>query len=891
MRSTPIFFLLGATLLHCAALTPYPENTCGNRVVDAKEDCDDRTDPSCVACRYRCDVALDGGATTQCNTSGGWACGVDGICRRKSGSLALAGAPVSSNVITLKAGDFDADKRVDVLGSPKYGSAGTSRVHYFDSKGALSSITQIDLSIAIPIVADLDHQGGLDIGFAARNLPLGGFGALAGQTDRTFSTIVFPSKTSPGTDVSFAVINANPSLGVRLPAGLPGCAVGLRSAVDKGVTTYSFGNVCVEAPAGALNPPNVGGTAPAGLTIPLLLDRPRTGRFFDPKDPSYSACGEIAFTTAEALYIMSPCTPGLDGNVAWRADAPVVRVPLTGKLAQTGDTIFTGPVSRLDQDEVVVHYDKLVDAREFWLLDRTDHTFKPDETFSPGTGLPLASGDLDGDGIPDFVLSSAIKLSTPDPLRAGPDAGASKPPARVSDWTHQVAVRDQLRWTEARIGRFNNDDLPDVLVSFTSALDVDVMRNSGGGTFTPFTVRSNQRVQQIASGDFDGDRIDDIAFLESATTLDTGDEATLTLAFGSAEGGPDTPRTAGKFKNVRGFDALRGSGGTANLAVVQVTPVKDQPPNTSISVLFGNGGRVPVAPLFLSDATDLARRWEPVSFNIGKFPNRDTSAIIAISTGFLSHDDPKGGAGQVPFDFHTRPWLATPDPTAVGGFAPFFLVGDDLTKIAGLDQEAFALGRRQLQLITASGDIDVPPDGTDELVNMAPAPLQPDVVNVVIVHTQAASSGDNLTQIQNARVDEGDPIEVFDLDGDGYKDIVYIITVGGKRALSVLLGDKKGGFNTTPITTAGSAIEDAIGFAMIDTGDGTQAAVVTSRQLWLVRLANEHFSYTNASSVLGPTADGITAVTSGDFNGDGVPDLAIAQSGGIRVILQKPVNE
>ena len=91
-------------------------------------------------------------------------------------------------------------------------------------------------------------------------------------------------------------------------------------------------------------------------------------------------------------------------------------------------------------------------------------------------------------------------------------------------------------------------------------------------------------------------------------------------------------------------------------------------------------------------------------------------------------------------------------------------------------------------------------------------------------------------------------------------------------------------------------IYGAVAFAMLDTGfrNGKRvrkAAVVTDQKLWLVEIKNGAPVLTNESRVLGPTPQDITGITSGDFNGDGVPDLAIAQQGGIRVILQKPVNE
>jgi hypothetical protein len=893
LRIAPIFLLFGAALINCASLTPYAAAGCGNRVVELGEDCDDAANPQCKSCRLRCDVSLDAGAPLACPD--GWGCGTDKICRQMTGVLKPATAAVSATVVTLKAGDFDADGRTDIIGSPPFGSAGSSRVHYFDGNAALSTVTALDVPIAIPIVRNLDDSPGDDIGFSVRNLSAGAFGALSGQPDRTFSTIVFPSATFPATDTRFIPVNAAPASGVRLPAGLPSCAIGLRSGTDpvEKAVTHTFASFCT-ATAAEANPGTLDGTA--DFTTSDVQGQPKHGRIFalDDANGNGSACGQIVFTTSDAVKIMSPCTPGTgnDQKVAWRTNASAVTVKLPGTLVEE---IYVGPVDSFARDEIVVHVEKKRenDPKEaaFYKYDPLARDFVASSKFSAATGLPLAGGNLDGDDTPDFVLATGIKLSTPNPLTVS-DATGYAVPEQVKDWTHEVPPRDQLRLSQARIGRFNSDDLPDVLVSFNNSLDVDLMSNSGGGRFVPFTVRSEQIVRGITSGDFDGDRIDDVAFFQSAAELGTADETTLRLAFGSAVGGPGAPRTAGKFKYARGFGPLRGVDGTDDLAVVQIAP-NDGQPVTSISVLYGNGGRQPVAPLSMIDPAEPLRRWEPVSFNIGAFPGPGTQAIIAIATGFLSKDDPTGGSGKAFYDFHTEPWLSLPDSTLVGGLEPFTPIRQDLTAISGIDQAAALKGRRELRLITATGDIDVPKNGTDELVNMANVP-EKNVVSVVVVHTQQNAPPDaTVADIPDARVDEGDPIEVFDLDRDGFADIVYIITVGNRRTLSVLRGNGSGGFVSPPITTASTNIkDDAIGFAKLDSGTVTKVAVVTSNQLWLVDLGKDsQFHASNATTVLGSTTSGITAIAGGDINGDGVPDLAIAQAGGIRIIPQKPTTE
>lgn len=873
MRITPIFFLLGAAFLFdCASLTPYPAGTCGNRVVDVGEDCDEpsETNPQCnKECRLACSDTLACPA--------GWGCGTDDICRQMTGRLQTAKAPVSANVVTLQAGDFDADGHVDIIGSPPFGSGGGSRVHYFDDKGELATTTALDVSISIPIVKNLDGEPGDDIGFAVRNLLSGAFGALSGQSDRTFSTIVFPSSTFPQTDGKFAVLNAG--AGLRLPGGLSSCAVG----IVEGTQGRGIRSLCNASSA----------LQQAPLAVPLdvspadVKGLPRTGRI----DANASACGQVVFTTASSLYIVSPCTPGLAAEVDWQSAIPPLVVPLPGTLAEE---IYVGPVEDFGLDRIVVRIDDK-GADSFLVFNPETKGFDKESKFSRSTGLPLATGNLDGDEYPDFVFSTEIKLSTPDPL-VTVDAGGAKPPKDAAGY-RGVKARDQLRWTAARIGRFNDDDLPDVLVSFTSSLDVDVMGNAGGGRFTPFTVRSEQTVRAITSGDFDGDRIEDVAFFQSAGELGTDSEATLTLAFGSAVGGPEAPRTAGKFKYGSAISALRGANGADDLAVVQITPAAGTLPTTSIAVLLGNGGRQQVSPLFMNDPVAGSDRvWQPASFSVGAFTAKDTNAIIAMATGFRLRAGDKG-SGLVPYDFLTAAWAAAPNKSALGGLDPFVKVAD-LNSIVGFDQDAFKLGTRQLRLISAVGDIDVPKDGIDELVDIAPLAGE-NAVGVLVVHTQESkeSSSAPVAKIADARVEEGDPVELVDLDRDGFLDLVYIIRIANKRTLSVLRGDGKGSFLPTPITSAGTSLaDDAVAFAKLDTGLVTKLAVVTKSQLWLVDLGKDGALHpTDATSALGLNPGGvpdlvITDIVGGDINGDGVPDLAVAQGRAVRVILQEPTN-
>lgn len=858
MRTAPILLGLVAALFSCADLTPIPVNSCGNGVIDATEDCDGNA-PNCSAtCRFTCTTTKD------CPTN--WGCGTDKTCREKTGTFDTATAAVSTNAFSLLAGDFDADGRIDVVGEPPFGSAGSSRVHYFDRTSALAATTTLDLPIPIGVVKNIDNQGGDDIGFAVRGLTIGAFGALAGQRDRSFSTIVFPSVTLANTESRVAYVNA--AANITLPGNLPSCGIGLGTALTPAGVKSELRSICGGS-AGTAGDYLV----PSPFGVGEVYGQAHAGRVRSPPAGlGPSACGQVVFATAHAIQLVSPCRPG--GN-SWSTEPPVA-VPFKGDLLED---VYVGKESDLVLDDVIIH----TTAGFFELAG----TFVEFSRFEDAKTLPLASGDIDGDGQVDFVFPNGISLTTSSPFDAGGGGKRLIPP------------RDQLRWSAARIGRFNNDDLPDVLVSFVDSLDVDVMGNGGGGRFSAFTVRSDQVVRAIGSGDFDGDRIDDVAFLQSAGALDSGQDVILTLAFGSAVGAPETPRTAGKFKNVRTFGSLRGTTAPDNLAVIQ-GGAANATPTTAISVLFGSSGRQLVAPLFMAEGDGSApppgvfdlgadddpktyQVWQPASFSIGAIGAANTLGVFSIATGFKlgrnSTPTPSGG---------TAAWVAFPNPDAVGGLNPFTNV-KALDKIVGVDPSRFQNGSLELGVISTVGDLTVPPDGIDEIISMARLSDGSNQAGIFIV---SSNNGDGAAEpkirLDGINIGGGDSIALFDLDRDGALDLVYLVRGGGeRRALNVLRGDGRGGFVTTPATYADST-RDILGFAKLDAGATTKIAIVTDTSLSLVTMGADAKLSAAVVDKLGESPSGVTAVVSGDIDGDGVPDLAIAQGGGIRVLRQMP---
>jgi FG-GAP-like repeat len=200
--------------------------------------------------------------------------------------------------------------------------------------------------------------------------------------------------------------------------------------------------------------------------------------------------------------------------------------------------------------------------------------------FTPATGSPfqvgsepisLAVGDFNGDGIQDIVTVNRVDGTVT--VLLGNGAGAFKAaasPYKVGASPYAVAVGD-----------FNGDGIQDVAVPDYDSGTLMVLLGTGAGAFkaapgSPITVGAGP--QSVVVGDFNGDGIQDVAIANSG-------DGTITVLLGTGTGGfsaaPGSPFPAGKTPISLATGDFNGDG-------IQDIVIADLGDST-VTVLWGNG--------------------------------------------------------------------------------------------------------------------------------------------------------------------------------------------------------------------------------------------------------------------------------------------------------------
>lgn len=839
--ATNLFGLLAlaTSSVSCGDLSLLESGACGNFVIDLGEDCDGHpleANTVCAepgkpnACRQVCEV--DG----KCPV--GWGCGADGICRQPSGSFAQIGdsIPIASEIV-MYPGDFDGDRATDVLVLGHENSIGTrpARIIYPNPTAGTFDTRPLSTSIGLPAVGHVDDDGGLeDIAFGSPD----GVSLLENSRSRDFEYGLFPFFTVPdGMPFRIVPMDVFPEV--------PGDEfIALVEQTNGQTMVHALeGNTLV--PLWTL-PTTIGALNPIGQA---KLDASTTCKRL-----------VIAARGAKQAFVYSPCRT--DGSSGWNKEASSTIVNLPAGLT-IGDGVL---VTDLDLDgytDILINTSKGPHAawctgNGAFISSKAGGSLNlagPYEMDALAKGeFPLVAADLNGDVQVDFVLPHALLVSrNGGSVIAYENVGAA--------------------WTAAAATDLNANGLTDVIAGSHDAIDLTFLNNAGAGVFNPATVPTDGPVAGLTVGDFDGDLINDVAVGQSFLSGSADQSVGLSVRFGQSHGPPTDVVQIGRIENLDEFVSTYvpdpGATGAASdtiadlLALDKHTAVVDGAEATIRHlVLFrGNGSHVMRTAQALIDEGNVQL---PVAMGIAKLGD-NTAEIVALGADAMT------GRLRLWVIEGTELESLEKGATLSGSFHPFGNTGEISFRYGAL---------------MASGNLDA--DKFDEIVVVAPYGQSANGAAMVIFDYDSIT-GELLARPEklfSASVSFDSILQLRDVDGDGNLDAV--LSTGTHEELGgviIFWGDGHGDILTTgalhvdlPGGIRGfTCLPEKRGCRLILGGmDGTYVGAVNAERRLDVQ-------------AMKGLPRGLSLAT-GDFDRDGVPDLAVHTLEGLKFFRSVPVN-
>ncbi len=902
--------LLGA----CTNLGEIELAQCGNGIVEleSREECDSFPDdggcrpPGAVGeCRFDCSVQEDG-SQRFCPT--GMGCGTDGICRQHSGAFEPKAASGAASVRVL-AGDLDGDRLDDLISVGKNGIT----ISYFDSGGSVSKSSGFGFPPTLPVIAHMTNDTINDMVVVREGLSV-----FRGRSNRALlPTAYAPFEISAVGDAKALIMEAMPFEG-----GIAGSFLGdeVLFLVDNslvGVDTNTVGRV-VDLP---VHFSQIAGDVQVGQII---------------EDAQLSPCDELVLAPKgeDWVWIYSPCLWD-SGNqrYVWNQDNqntnPIMALPRV--QLPPGRQIKKGAI--LADVNVDGHLDLIigtepstacaaVDPTDVFLTYGVgDGTFHSDPATIPATdgdgravlidlgfacAMPLAVGDLNLDGLADIVSPGGILISVPLP-------GGLTPPLAQGSFSLSV-INFGNPWTEAVIADFNGNGLPDV-AAVSDQLRVDFYNGTGDLLLNRFTIPTAGQPSDLVVGDFDGDLIGDLAFRQLGPTgnvpvgVEVGDA--LSIAFGRPLGSLEDPISMGRLSRIQQIEP-GVIPGFANDLVSDLLVVSKQIGGeaTSLAILPGSGDRQLLSPfLFSREETEEV----PVRVAVGQFDGDEGDhQDIAV----LTSDEPEGlGLDIIDFKSKENLWmLPSTGEAAIDAGA--------VTRSMQLPNEFFAE-----QALLAPLDLD--DDGIDEVVVLGPHLNGEELGSMMVMRVGNGPEGlgfvgDSLQLLEEgywfedvgASVGgEGDQggrpmvatsevsaldfynghLVLGDVDVNGHDDIVALaigVDEGTQDIATQIVVFPNHGTGSMEVhdrvifQNPPGIAPTSFGLVNADSDPEVEIAILGPDGAWLADFDIDAGAFVNVQKL---GVRGGLSLAVGDFNGDGIKDLAVTAADAPTVFLGIPV--
>ncbi len=425
----------------------------------------------------------------------------------------------------------------------------------------------------------------------------------------------------------------------------------------------------------------------------------------------------------------------------------------------------------------------------------------------------VVPGDFNGDGRPDIVAVNNGSSDVSILLGRGDGNFATEV---------RYAVGDAPR--AAVTGDFNGDGRQDLAVTNQDTLDVSILIGNGDGTFQPQKrYAAGDMPAGIATADFDGDHHLDLAVTNA--TYDGG----VSILLGTGTGTFLAPNrfAAGKNPNVIVVGDFNEDS-LPDLAVVNFDGSNSFDSDGSILLNLGQGAFAP------------ARR-----FSVGVHPT-------SIAAADFDHDG------------HLDVAVANYGPHGAGGFFQ-----SDVSVLLGNGTGSFERGNAHIGHTVGPWSIataDVNGDSNEDLVvadyDAGQMVIFPGAGNGTFLSSYGVRSG-NFTRA----------VAIADFNADGRPDLAVALS---SDAVAAMLNDGSGYFGTRNPSTD---IQFASNLTVADLNGDRLPDVIAPRQY----NGDISIALSQGPGILGPAhqipvRENPMAVAAGDFNADGYQDLAVVNA-------------
>jgi hypothetical protein len=268
------------------------------------------------------------------------------------------------------------------------------------------------------------------------------------------------------------------------------------------------------------------------------------------------------------------------------------------------------------------------------LLGNGDGTFQPAANYPvQELALSIATGDFNGDGIPDLVTTNACGNSPNCAM------GSASVLLGKGDGTFQPAVNYPVQYAPfgVAVGDFNGDGKVDLAIvnSCTSHLcghkgSVSILFGNGDGTFQPAINRTTGTFGiSLLAGDFNGDGKADLAIVSSCSDEScTSGEIAVWLGRGNGSFNETNYLTPSGPTYVAAGD-LNGDGKTDLVVTLSQCSPRNSCPIGMVNVLLGNGNGTFQPPL------SFPVEFDPLSVVVEDFNGDGKLDVMASAGGTL----------------------------------------------------------------------------------------------------------------------------------------------------------------------------------------------------------------------------------------------------------------